>query len=258
MDIRRTALVTGGSRGIGRGIAMAFAEAGYDVTIGHWQDDGQAAATAAVIRDRWGRDCHVVPGDLSDAATATATAAEAIGRMGQIDVLVNNAGICLFDGIAEQSPDALDLLLMLNFRAPLLLMKEVSRHMIAAGIRGSLLNITSSRAERAYRGDAVYGGLKAGLKRASESVALDLAPHGIRVNCVAPGAILVRAPSVFSDELGPRIPLGRMGLPEDVGRICVWLASESSAYVTGINLRADGGLILPGMPEGPEYSRRPW
>jgi len=248
MEKERKALVTGGSRGIGRGVAWELARAGYDVTIGHWQDDDAAAETARVIRERWGRECFIVPGDLAQPDTPASLTAAALRQMGRIDVLVNNAGLCFFDSIQALPLERLDLLMHLNFRAPLLLMKEVSRHMIEAGIRGSLLNITSSRAERAYPGDALYGGLKAALKRASESVALDLAPHGIRVNCIAPGAIEVRGGSPTAD-FGPRIPLGRKGLPEDIGRIAVWLASEASAYVTGINLRADGGLILPGMPE---------
>lgn len=249
MSNRKAVLVTGGSRGIGRGIAIEFAKAGYDVTIGHWQDGERAAETAESIRSGWGGGCHVVEADLAQAGGAEETVSSALQAMGRIDVLVNNAGICLFHGIAEQPLDALDRLMRINFRAPLLLMKSVARHMIEAGIQGSLLNITSSRAERAYPGDAAYGGLKAGLKRAAESAALDLAPHGIRVNCIAPGATLVRDGEDPAEGLGRRIPLGRMGTPEDMGRVAVWLASEQAAYVTGVNLRADGGLILPGMPE---------
>jgi glucose 1-dehydrogenase len=258
VEVGKTALVTGGSRGIGRGIAYEFAKAGYDLTIGHWGDEEKAETTAVKIRTEWGRECYIVPGDLTEAGTAAMTIEAAIMKMGHIDVLVNNAGICMFHSISKQPLEAMDLLMKLNFRAPLLLMKEASSHMIDAGIRGVILNVTSSRAERAYPGDAVYGGLKAGLKRASESAALDLAPHGIRVNCIAPGATLVREGGSPTGGIGPRIPLGRMGMPEDMGRIAVWLASEQAAYVTGINLRADGGLILPGMPEdsGRDWGKR--
>jgi glucose 1-dehydrogenase len=258
VEVGKTALVTGGSRGIGRGIAYEFAKAGYNLTIGHWGDEENAESTAAKIRTEWGRDCHIVPGDLTEAETAAMMIEAAIKKMGHIDVLVNNAGICKFHGISKQPLEVMDLLMKLNFRAPMLLMKEASSHMIEAGIMGVILNITSSRAERAYPGDAVYGGLKAGLKRASESAALDLAQYGIRVNCIAPGATLLREGSSLTEGLGPRIPLGRMGTPEDMGRIAVWLASEQAAYVTGINLRADGGLILPGMPEdsGRDWGKR--
>lgn len=245
----RAALVTGGSRGIGRGIALALARAGYTVTITHWQDESRASAAAEQIRSESGQDCLVLSGNLAEPGEAERTAEQALAGMGRIDVLVNNAGITLIDPIDRLQTEQLDHLIGLNFRSPLILMREVSAHMIAAGIRGSILNITSSRAERAYPGDAVYGGLKAGLKRAVESAALDLAPYGIRVNCLAPGATLVREGRGPYEGVGRQVPLGRMGTPEDMGNIAVWLVSDEAAYVTGINLRADGGLILPGMPE---------
>jgi len=139
------------------------------------------------------------------------------------------------------------------------LMQAAARHMAEHGVRGSLINITSTRGERAYPGDSVYGGLKAGLNRAVQSIALDLAPYGIRVNNVAPGAVRVRSNAEaaaagfagFWDKLGERIPLGRSGEPGDVGEAVAFLASDRASYITGTTLRVDGGLILPGMPENP-------
>ena len=138
-------------------------------------------------------------------------------------------------------------------------MQAAATQMVRAKISGSIINITSTRAERAYPCDAVYGGVKAALNRASQSAALDLAPYGIRVNCVAPGAIAVRSkeylqklsiiPVDFWDELGTRIPLGRSGTPEDIANAVAFLASDQASYITGEILRVDGGLILPGMPE---------
>lgn len=249
MELRNKALVTGASRGIGRGIAWAFAAAGYDVAIGHWDDEEQAETTARRIREEWGRQCFVFPGNLAEAGTAADLVRQAWASLGRIDVLVNNAGITRFQGVGELSVEVTDMLYHTNFRAPLLLMKEVSSRMIATGIEGCLLNITSSRAERAYPKDPAYGGLKAALKRAVESIAIDLAPHRIRVNGIAPGATLVRDDNSPEQRLSPIIPLGRMGRPADIGHIAVWLASEQASYITGINLRADGGLILPGTPE---------
>lgn len=129
--------------------------------------------------------------------------------------------------------------------------------MVKNKVRGSLINITSSRGERAYAGDFLYGGLKAGLNRAIQSIALDLAPYGIRVNNVAPGAVRVRdkqelvnqGKTDFWDDLGKKIPLERCGMPEDIGEAVAFLASEKASYITGTTLRIDGGLILPGMPE---------
>lgn len=137
------------------------------------------------------------------------------------------------------------------------MMQEAARYMVKNKVRGSLINITSSRGERAYAGDFLYGGLKAGLNRAIQSIALDLAPYGIRVNNVAPGAVRVRDKQElvnqgkidFWDDLGKKIPLERCGMPEDIGEAVAFLASEKASYITGTTLRIDGGLILPGMPE---------
>jgi len=243
------ALVTGGSRGIGRGIAHALADAGYDLTIVHHQDADNAERTVSEIGQRWGIRCSVIEADLREATAAEEVAREAIRMMGRIDVLVNNAGITKFGSIQELSAANIDDMWSLNLRTPLLLMREISQHMIGAGIRGSILNITSLRATRAYPRDSAYGGLKAALQRASEAAALDLAPYGIRVNCIAPGAIRVWEENEHLHRFGKKIPLGRMGLPDDIGRAAAWLVSENAAYATGITLRVDGGLMLPGMPE---------
>lgn len=243
------ALVTGGSRGIGRGIAHALAEAGYALTIVHHQDGDNAARTVSEIQERWGVSCSVIEADLRESGAAEAVAREAIRTMGRIDVLVNNAGITRFGAIQELSAANIDDMWALNLRTPLLLMREISQHMIGAGIQGRIINITSLRATRAYPRDSAYGGLKAALQRAAEAAALDLAPYGIRVNCIAPGAILVWEENEHHRRFGKKIPLGRMGLPDDIGRAAAWLASDNAAYATGITLRVDGGLMLPGMPE---------
>ncbi len=243
------ALVTGGSRGIGRGIAYALAEAGYALTIVHHQDGDDAARTVTEIRERWGISCSVIEADLREATAAEAVAREAIRTMGRIDVLINNAGITRFGSIQELSAANIDDMWALNLRTPLLLMREVSRHMIDEGIHGRMINITSLRATRAFPRDSAYGGLKAALQRASEAAALDLAPYGIRVNCIAPGAIRVWEEKEHHRRFGKKIPLGRMGLPDDIGRAAAWLVSENASYATGITLRVDGGLMLPGMPE---------
>lgn len=245
------ALVTGASRGIGRGTAWVLAEQGYDMAITHLEGErADAEAVAERIRSEYGRSCVVLQGDLTDESTPARFVDETVAAYGRLDVLVNNAGLSKFEPIQSLTLDVTDYTYKLNFRAPLLAMQAAARHMIDQSIAGRMINITSSRAERAYPGDGVYGGLKAALARATQSIALDLAAYGIRVNCVAPGATIVREPrGEYYERFGHKIPLTRMGETSDVGQAVAWLASEQSSYVTGVNLRVDGGLILPGMPE---------
>jgi len=248
----RTALVTGGAVGIGRGIALALAASGYDLAISYYGEEEQAEEVAATIRSRFGRSCRAFPCDLTEAASPSALIGMAIRELGRLDVLVNNAGVSRFASVRKLGVFDIDPLIQLNLRAPLLTMQAASAHMIERGIRGSIVNITSTRAERSYPGDAVYGATKAALARATQSAALDLAPYGIRVNCVAPGATASRegdAARRWYEALGRKIPLGRAGTPADVGDAVVWLASGQAGYVTGTTIRVDGGLIVPGMPE---------
>lgn len=255
----RTAVVTGASMGIGRGIALKLAANGYDVFISHFNEPEEAEAVAREIRETHGRRCAVFQGDLRLAETAEALFDRAVQELGRIDVLVSNAGISKFYKLREMTAAEMDELYALNYRAPLQLMGLAARHMIQEGIAGSIVQISSSRGTRAYPEDAMYGGLKAAIERSVQSFALELAPHRIRVNCVAPGCIMVREPNRFYDFIGPRVPLGRVGMPEDVGDAVVFLCSEQASYITGITLRVDGGLILPGMPENPDLAPNdPW
>lgn len=253
---QKTALITGGSRGIGAGIARLMAENGYDTVITYSTAKDEGEALAAEIERTTGRRCHLIQASLDQPCVAETTAETAIGRLGHIDVLVNNAGVTLVSQLPAMEDQLFDTLVNLNFRSYVMCARTVSRHMIKHGIRGSIINITSTRGTRAYHGDGIYGGIKAALNRATESFALDLAPYGIRVNCVAPGATQVR----FSDDperqaayqrFGEKIPLGRVGTPRDVAQACLFLSDpDKSGYITGSVIRVDGGLILSGMPEG--------
>jgi glucose 1-dehydrogenase len=245
---RRTAIVTGASTGIGRGIALKFASLGYDLVLSHLNEPVEMASVEEQIR-ALGRACVVRQCDLTDAEAPGKLIAEAIEALGTIDVLVSNAGVARFSSITEMKAGEIDQLYSLLYRAPVMLFSHVGRHMIEKGVQGNIVQITSSRGTRAYPADAVYGGMKAAMDRSIQSIALEYAPHGIRVNAVAPGAIQVRDTNAFHEALGPRIPLGRMGQPADVAEAVAYLCSDAASYVTGITLRVDGGLILPGMPE---------
>ncbi len=248
----RRALVTGGSRGIGRGIALVLAAEGYDLAITYATQRQQAEAVAAEIKDRFARRCCIIQGDLSLPDVAREVVEKAAAELGGLELLVNNAGVTRFNPEVDEDMEQLELLFNLNFKAVLQASATAARHMIDRGAGGSIINITSTRGERAYPDDAYYGGLKAALKRATESLALKYAPYNIRVNCVAPGAtasLELQQQHPYLAALAARIPLRRLGTPEDVGQTVAWLASYKASYITGITIRIDGGLILPGMPE---------
>ncbi|MDR1060488.1 MAG: SDR family oxidoreductase [Clostridiales bacterium] len=268
MNGEKKAIVTGASRGIGRGIALCLARDGYDVAISYSTRAEDAESLKREIEARHGRACHVFQASLQEPGEGVRLFGAAAERLGGLSLLVNNAGVTRLESILDLSEEILDHLINLNFRNYLLMAREAARHMVRHGVRGNIVNITSSRGERAYPGDSVYGGLKAGLNRAVQSMALDLAPYGIRVNNVAPGATRVRTVEDLEREgrgagnyhyLDSRIPLERYGTPEDIGNAVAFLASDKAAYITGVTLRIDGGLILPGMPEFPiNGSDRGW
>jgi NAD(P)-dependent dehydrogenase (short-subunit alcohol dehydrogenase family) len=256
----KKAIVTGGSRGIGRGIAITLASEGYDIAFSFNAHEEDALQTADLIRKKTGQQCFYQKAVLQERGAGAAFFDWAVEQLGGLDVLVNNAGVTLFDPIQDLDEEKLDMLLNLDLRNYLLMMHYASKYMIAHGTRGSIVNITSSRGEQAYPYDGVYGGIKAALNRSIRSFALDVCEYGIRINNVAPGAIRVRTDeqlaaqgidpkNTFWDKLGPRIPAGRVGTPEDIGQAVAFLVSDRASYITGFTLRVDGGLILPGMPE---------
>lgn len=257
--MRKKAIVTGASRGIGRGIIRELAAAGYDIAFSYRTREDEAKEAAEEIRNM-GSFAWYAKADMAQAGEGEKFFDQAVRELGGLDLLVNNAGVTVFQSILDLEMEETQKMLNLDLLNYLVLSSKAARYMKAHEVKGCIINITSSRAERAYPGDCVYGGIKAAVNRASQSMALDLAPYGIRVNCVAPGAICIRTPEEikaegrtelegFWESLGERIPMGRNGTPKDIGRAVVFLASENAAYITGEVLRVDGGLILPGMPE---------
>jgi glucose 1-dehydrogenase len=255
----KTVLITGASRGIGRGIALVLAEEGYDMGISYATKKEEAEDVAHRIEKEYRRKCIVYKSDFRDLAAPARLVDSVIKELGHLDALVNNAAMFMTGSIMDTETKDIVALINVNFISPLLVTQAAARHMVPLGIKGSIVNITSTRAERAYPGDFFYGGAKAGLSRATRSIALDLAPYKIRVNCVAPGSTRVREGSdEHYEKFGRKIPLGRMGTPLDIARAVSWLLSEKASYITGITIRVDGGLILPGMPERAESEDFGW
>ena len=258
----RVAVVTGASRGIGKGIAMALAKNGYDIGFSYRSAREEALKLKERIQEQTGRRCEIWYAELEKPGTGPEFVEKAAQELGGLDVFVNNAGMTRFESILDLTEDGVNNLIALDMKNYIFCTQAAARIMVRNHTRGSIIQITSTRAERAYPMDGIYGGVKAAITRMSESAALDLAPYGIRVNCVAPGAVAVRSkeelmemakhkpiPLDFWDRLGCRIPLERVGTPEDVGNAVVFLASKQAEYITGATIRVDGGLILPGIPE---------
>lgn len=266
----KKAFVTGGSRGIGKGIASCLAADGYDVVFTYRSKKEEAEKLVEDLTGEYGVKCLAIQAALEEAGEGVRAFREAVKFLDGLTLLVNNAGVTIFESILDLTEEKLDYLFALDFRNYIILMREATRYMISRDIKGSIVNITSTRSQRAYPGDGIYGGLKAGLNRAIQSFALDVASYGIRINNVAPGAIRIRSaeeikrdygdsiPTTFWDDLAKVIPIERSGTPEDIGNAVIFLASEKASYITGVTINVDGGLILPGMPEKTDGSPVAW
>ena len=262
--MRKKALVTGGSHNIGQGIAIALAEHGYDLAITYLTRKEGAEETARRI-EALGGACHILQADLSEKETPQRVVDEAWHALGGLDLTVCNAGRDTRGSILTATAEDLSRIFEGNYRNYILTAGAAARYMVRYGVKGNIVFITSSRAEQAYAEDFLYGGFKAAIKRATESIALDLSAWNIRVNCVAPGAVWPQANVLPEEEQMPflreSVPMHRSGTPEDIGEAVAYIASDAAGYVTGTTLRVDGGLILPGLMEGKEavpWVRQEW
>ncbi|MDI3543313.1 MAG: hypothetical protein PWP57_918 [Candidatus Atribacteria bacterium] len=246
----KTVLVTGAGRGIGKAIALEFAKHGYDVAIHHRKEPEGSAELAQQITDL-GRRAVIVVGDLAEPDTPARVIDEVYDKMGGLSVLVNNAGITIFKPFVEMNIEQLEQCYKVDFRAPYLCAQRAAQKMIQNNIKGSIINITSVHQERTNDKDTAYGSMKAALARATESMAYELAPHGIRVNAIAPGLTLndeqKNEHKSFIELIEKSIPMRRTGHVKDIAQAAVWLASDDASYITGVTLRVDGGLNLPMM-----------
>ena len=252
MTMRKKAYVTGGSRGIGRGIVRVLSTAGYDIVF-TYNSKKEEAEQLKTETEKKGVSCEYFQASLDQPDVAVPAAEKAIRILGGIDLFVSNAGLTKHNSLLTVEPELIDFVYTLNYRSYILGSKVAANYMVDNKIKGNIIFIASTRGIRAYPEDCLYGSLKAGLIRATESMALEMAPYGIRVNCVAPGMTEVRGEStpevLTAGEFPKKIPLGRKGSSEEVGYLVEYLASEKAAYMTGNTVKIDGGLILPGMPE---------
>lgn len=244
----KVALVTGSSQGIGLGIARRLAEEGADLVLNSRHDDEQARDAVAQLQALGRRACFIAA-DVGEVADCRRLVAQAIEQMGRLDVLVNNAGIQTHAGFLEADEVDYDKVLDVNLRGPFFLSQAFARHLRDSGRGGRIINNSSVHEELPFPNFSSYCASKGGLKMMMRNLAIELAPLGITVNNIAPGAIetpINRELMNEPDKLGKlldNIPAGRLGQPRDVAGAVAFLASDDAGYVTGTTLVVDGGLL---------------
>jgi len=258
----KVAFVTGGSSGIGQGTALVLAEQGWDVAFTYRSHEDGAKETLRGI-EALGRKGKPYYASFDDVETPALVVNRVHDDFGRIDLMVCNAAKDARSSVLTVTADEILEMCRIDLCGYMLCAGAAARHMVRDGIEGSIIFVTSTRGERAYADDFLYGAMKAGINRACQSMAIDLSPYKIRVNCVAPGATQVRPLREGQTEDGriPAVPLGRVGQPRDNGELIAFLASDKASYITGCTIRVDGGLILSGPPEGwaePHYIHPLW
>ena len=240
----RVAIVTGASRGIGRAVAHHLAGRGARVVAAARGD--HADATAAAIREAGGL-ADAIALDVTDAPSITATFAEVLERLGRVDILVNNAGIARDQLLLRMKRDDWDEVLSTNLTAAFACCQAVLRSMVRQRA-GRIVNISSVVGQTGNAGQANYAASKAGLIGFSKSLAQEVASRGITVNVVAPGLIETDMTRQLADDThhswSERIPLGRLGTPEDVAAAVGFLVSDDASYITGHVLAVNGGMYM--------------
>jgi 2-dehydro-3-deoxy-D-gluconate 5-dehydrogenase len=244
----RTAIVTGGAMGIGLGIARRLHEAGANVVIADL-DDSAAARAAGALEDARAGSALAVACDVSSPVSVDQVVGATCERFDDIDILVNNAGIYPMVPLRELDIETFRRVLDVNLAGLFLCTKAASERMIARGGGGRIVNITSIDAlHPSMVGLSHYDASKHGAWGFTKNIALELAPHGIWVNAIAPGGITTPGTGAVTGEaleaFEAMIPMGRMGDPDDIGRAALFLASELSSYMTGAQIVVEGGRLL--------------
>ena len=240
----KRAVVTGAGIGIGRETALELARQGSDVVLSyHSSADGAETAIAEI--KAMGREAAAIQADLGMAADCFRLIDAAVDTLGGLDILVNNAGRTDTTPFLHVTPELFDRIFDINIRGQFFCAQRAAQQMRAQG-GGVILNMTSVHALASMPNYSVYDSTKGAIASWTRAIAIELAPHKIRVNAIAPGAIEVpryyARENYSSEEMGSRIPWGAVGYPEDVAHLCAFLASDEAAYITGATIVVDGGL----------------
>ena len=239
----KVALIAGGGGGLGKAIALDFARAGMHLILCD-KNVELLEATAATIAET-AEAPFTAPIDVRDADEFTKTFADGVGHYGRLDTLVNVAGGTFKADFLETNSRGWDAVIRANFGWLLLSTQLAAKQMIEQGDGGSIINLTSIEGHRAAPGYAVYAGMKGAVINFSRTMALELAPHGIRINNIAPDQTPTEGMPMNYDSrvIEAGIPMGRQGSYEDIGGCALFLASDLSKYITGTNLHPDGGAF---------------
>lgn len=242
----QVALVTGASRGIGRATALELARAGAKVVLNYAGNAKAAQETFDAIQ-ALGGEAILAQADVADAAQVEELVKKAVDAFGRIDILVNNAGITRDTLLMRMKESDWDAVLNTNLKGVFLCTKAVSRLMMKQK-SGRIINMTSVVGLTGNAGQANYAAAKAGVIGFSKSMAKELGSRGITVNSIAPGFIATDMtevlPAAVKEQMNANIPLGRPGLPEDVAKAVLFLASDAAAYITGQTINVDGGMVM--------------
>lgn len=238
----RVVVVTGGGAGIGRGIAAGLAAFGASVAI--WERDTESCVAAAESIGALG-----IVADVRDSGQVDAALQRTTGELGPVTILVNNVGGTFRSPLLETSENGWDALYKANLRHVLLCTQRMARLLVAAGLPGSVINLTSIEGVRSAPGYAAYAAAKAGVINYTKTAAFELAPHGIRVNALAPDITITEGLANLgglSSDIGQAIPMGRPGTVDEVASAAVFLASGMASYITGQTIHIDGGTHAAG------------
>ena len=242
----KTAIVTGGSRGIGRAICVALAEAGANVVTCYAHGAAGAEETVKLC-EAYGVKASAIRADVAKNEDVQALVTKVKEEYGSIDILVNNAGITKDNLMLKMTEEDFEQVIDTNLKGAFLCIKHVSKIMLKQK-RGHIINISSVVGVRGNAGQVNYASSKAGLIGMTKSVAKEIGSRGITVNAVAPGFIETEMTAVLSEEVkkasAAQIPLGYFGKPEDIAKTVAFLASDDAAYITGQVIQVDGGMVI--------------
>lgn len=247
MEETKTILVTGGSRGIGKEVALKYAENGYNVVINYVSDKTDVEAIKNELLEKGAHDVLLAKADVTNAEQIEELVQQAIEKFGTIDVLVNNAGITKDNLLMRMSEEEFDKVIEVNLKGTYIVTKAVTKYMMKKR-RGSIINLSSVVGVAGNAGQCNYSASKAGIIGFTKSVAKELASRNIRANAVAPGFIETDMTSVLSDSVKEniyaQIPLKRMGTAKEVANLVYFLGEDTSSYITGQVINVDGGMVM--------------